>query len=213
MKKSIILLVALILVGLAVVLMVRSCQDSGRTSTSFNVDSLITAHEREKRVYHQYIDSADRALDAQDQAILALKVAKDQAESEARKSREKAVYWALQYRKAKQQLDTAGQLAACDSLATEFEAYIGRADQFISYTDSVINAQHAMIQSQGQVIDRQREHIAKQDTAVSFLQKVNTDLVAENTALKKDVARKKRQGNGKGILAFVLGAVLGFIVK
>jgi hypothetical protein len=212
--NNLIAIIAIVAAFILGAILFRSCKDSkGGHPSVINLDSLLAANARNAKALQDFQDSADKLLDWQDRQIVALKVEKDIAQEDARKSKEKALYWAKLYKEAKSNRDTAAQLYACDSLEAEFQSYIIRVDNYFVKADSIITGQHAMIQTQQSVIDRQAAFIVSQGKTLELAQSSTAALVKENTELKKEVRKQKKWGNGKGILAGIIGVIIGSAIS
>jgi hypothetical protein len=192
----------------------RSCKQCDNTATSTPaIDSLLSENARQAADLKRFQDSAEKLLDTKDAVIVTLQVEKDQAAAEARKSKEKALFWAEMYKKAKAAGDTEGQLYACDSLENEFQSYIVRVDAYIVKSDSVIHVQHETIQMLQQLSERQKNHIASQQRTFDMVAGTNADLVKSNNQLQADLKKAKKWGNRKMVIGAAIGGGLGYKIK
>jgi hypothetical protein len=201
MKSSHLLSLGLLALVVAAYVLFRSCQDVEQLYPDTQVDSLKLVLAVEREAMQRREDSTLAAHAAQDSIIgdLALQLAASKVQ--ARNSAKTASYWADKYDSAKAILDTAGQLAACDSLVHAHDDYVTAAEVTFKMADSVISAQRKQIDDQRAFITLQSKTLNDERARVDLMLAAYVELAKENAKLK----RKQKMSWWKAVVGFAAG--------
>jgi hypothetical protein len=209
-KPSFLIGFASIIVAI-IFLLWRGCESPKIDPIKKTVDSLIQSNDKKIVDLKTFRDSMSVEIGRRDSTIVALTIQREGARIDARKSAKNASYWAERYDSAKSATDTAGQLAACDSLRTEFGAFQEATDIFVKASDSVILSQFDQLEAKDRIIERQDSTILSQSQTIKQISAAFYDQEAKGRKLEKNVKKSRFWNKVKTVGLIAAGiALYGF---